>query len=106
MAQASAAARQLVGLVDRGRVVWTYGDIEELSYLASCRKSVLSMLYGYWVENGTIILIGATTENPFFTVNSPLVSRRQVVQKWVERSSQSQSPVRRSRSSASGAVIR
>ena len=43
-------------VVDRGRVVWTYGDIEELSYLASCRKSVLSMLYGYWVENGTIDL--------------------------------------------------
>ncbi|HJR92855.1 MAG TPA: replication-associated recombination protein A [Acidimicrobiia bacterium] len=27
------------------------------------------------VENGTIILIGATTENPFFEVNSPLISR-------------------------------
>ena len=27
-----------------------------------------------WVENGTIILIGATTENPFFEVNKALVS--------------------------------
>jgi len=27
------------------------------------------------VENGTLILIGATTENPFFTINSPLLSR-------------------------------
>ena len=27
------------------------------------------------VENGTIILVGATTENPFFEVNSPLMSR-------------------------------
>jgi putative ATPase len=27
------------------------------------------------VENGTVILIGATTENPFFAVNSALVSR-------------------------------
>jgi putative ATPase len=27
------------------------------------------------VENGLIVFIGATTENPFFTVNSPLVSR-------------------------------
>ncbi len=27
------------------------------------------------VENGTIILVGATTENPFFEVNSPLLSR-------------------------------
>jgi putative ATPase len=28
-----------------------------------------------WVENGTIVLIGATTENPFFEVNKALVSR-------------------------------
>jgi putative ATPase len=31
-----------------------------------------------WVENGTVILIGATTENPFFEVISPLVSRSRV----------------------------
>lgn len=28
-----------------------------------------------WVENGTVILIGATTENPYFEVNKALVSR-------------------------------
>lgn len=27
------------------------------------------------VESGTIVLVGATTENPFFEVNSPLISR-------------------------------
>jgi len=43
-------------VADRGRVVWTFGDTEELSYLASCRKSLLAMLYGFWVENGTIDL--------------------------------------------------
>lgn len=31
-----------------------------------------------WVENGTFILIGATTENPFFEVNAALVSRSRV----------------------------
>ena len=31
-----------------------------------------------WVENGTVILVGATTENPYFSVNSPLVSRSRV----------------------------
>lgn len=31
-----------------------------------------------YVEEGTIILIGATTENPFFEVNSALLSRSQV----------------------------
>lgn len=33
-----------------------------------------------FVENGTIILIGATTENPFFEVNKALVSRSRVFQ--------------------------
>lgn len=33
-----------------------------------------------WVENGTIILIGATTENPYFEVNAALVSRSRVFQ--------------------------
>ena len=31
-----------------------------------------------FVENGTVILIGATTENPFFEVNKALVSRSQI----------------------------
>ena len=33
-----------------------------------------------WVENGTFILIGATTENPYFEVNAALVSRSRVFQ--------------------------
>jgi len=33
-----------------------------------------------YVENGTILLIGATTENPFFEVNKALVSRSRVFQ--------------------------
>ncbi|MBN2511065.1 MAG: AAA family ATPase [Spirochaetales bacterium] len=33
-----------------------------------------------WVENGTVILIGATTENPYFEVNSALVSRSRIFQ--------------------------
>lgn len=32
------------------------------------------------VEAGAVILIGATTENPFFSINAPLVSRSQVFQ--------------------------
>ncbi|MGE5608450.1 MAG: replication-associated recombination protein A [Bacillota bacterium] len=32
------------------------------------------------VESGQILLVGATTENPFFSVNSPLVSRSQIFQ--------------------------
>jgi putative ATPase len=32
------------------------------------------------VEDGTIVLIGATTENPYFEVNAPLLSRSRVFQ--------------------------
>ncbi len=43
-------------LVIGGEMVHQYGDVTELSYLASSRKSILSMLYGIYVENGTIDL--------------------------------------------------
>ena len=32
------------------------------------------------VEDGTVILIGATTENPYFEVNTPLLSRSRIIQ--------------------------
>lgn len=32
------------------------------------------------VEEGIVVLVGATTENPFFTINSPLVSRSRIFQ--------------------------
>ena len=49
-----------------GRVLFEYGDITRLSYLASVRKSVLAMLYGKYVENGTITL-GTTLKELRFT---------------------------------------
>jgi len=39
-----------------GKTLFEYGDVQDLSYIASCRKSILSMLYGEYVENGTIDL--------------------------------------------------
>ncbi|MBK6266195.1 serine hydrolase [Marivirga sp. S37H4] len=39
-----------------GKVLYEYGDTKEISYIASCRKSVLSMLYGKHVDNGSIDL--------------------------------------------------
>ena len=39
-----------------GKILFEYGDIQDISYLASCRKSILSILYGKYVENGTIDL--------------------------------------------------
>ena len=39
-----------------GESIFEFGAIDRISYIASCRKSVLAMLYGKYVENGTINL--------------------------------------------------
>jgi CubicO group peptidase (beta-lactamase class C family) len=39
-----------------GRILMSYGDLQTVSYLASVRKSVLSMLMGNYVRRGTIDL--------------------------------------------------
>jgi len=43
-------------VIKSGKVVYEYGDLKEVSFLGSARKSVLSMLYGYYVANGKIDL--------------------------------------------------
>ena len=45
-----------------GRVLYSYGDLLEESYLASARKSVLSMLYGNYVTQGRIKLSSTLAE--------------------------------------------
>jgi putative ATPase len=47
------------------------------------------------VEEGVVILVGATTENPFFAINSPLVSRSRVFQFQPLSSDQIKAVVRR-----------
>ncbi len=39
-----------------GRVLFSYGDLDTVTYLASVRKSVLSMLRGNYVRRGTVDL--------------------------------------------------
>ena len=43
-------------VVQHGRVIYEFGDVTRLSYLASARKSVLSMLYGPYVASRKIRL--------------------------------------------------
>jgi CubicO group peptidase (beta-lactamase class C family) len=43
-------------VIQHGKILFQYGDIQEISYIASCRKSVLSILYGPFVESGKIDL--------------------------------------------------
>jgi len=49
-----------------GRSLFEYGDLSHLSYLASVRKSILAILYGKYVESGTIQL-DRTLEELAFT---------------------------------------
>ena len=53
--QENANTTGLVAVYD-GKVIYEYGDVEVISYIASCRKSVLSILYGKYVDDGTIDL--------------------------------------------------
>lgn len=56
---------------ERRRTILFIDEIHRFS------KSQQDVLLPY-VENGTIVLIGATTENPYFEVNAPLLSRVRV----------------------------
>jgi len=64
------AARQRLGIEGRRTILF----VDELHRFNRAQQDVLLDD----VENGTVILIGATTENPFFAVNSPLISRSQI----------------------------
>ena len=65
-------------LVVGGRQVGTYGDVSEVSYIASCRKSILSMLYGKYVRNGTIRLSETVGELGIDDVGGLLPSEKRV----------------------------
>lgn len=45
-----------LAVVVGGRMLFEYGDLSHMSYLASVRKSVLAVLYGKYVEKGVIPL--------------------------------------------------
>lgn len=48
--------------------------LDEIHRFSKAQQDVLLP----YVENGTLILIGATTENPYFSVNSALLSRMRI----------------------------
>jgi len=53
-ALAEAGNTQSMMVIVGGRVLYRYGDLTEISYIASVRKSVLAMLYGPAVGDGRI----------------------------------------------------
>ena len=60
-------ARRLLGEQGRGTILF----IDEVHRFNKSQQDALLPA----VEEGLVVLIGATTENPFFSVNSPLLSR-------------------------------
>ncbi|HEY9878701.1 MAG TPA: AAA family ATPase, partial [Leptolyngbyaceae cyanobacterium] len=69
---AIASAQEIRGLYNRRTILF----IDEVHRFNKAQQDALLP----WVENGTVILIGATTENPYFEVNKALVSRSRVFQ--------------------------
>jgi len=68
--QIAEAARKHLAAAGKRTVVF----IDELHRFNRAQQDVLLSD----VETGVVVLIGATTENPFFTINSPLLSRSTV----------------------------
>jgi CubicO group peptidase (beta-lactamase class C family) len=60
-----------------GRVLFEYGDLKHVSYLASARKSILSLLYGKYVEDGTIPLDSTLAEIGFTDIGGLLPQEQQ-----------------------------
>ncbi len=64
-------AKEAVHLYQRRTILF----IDEIHRFNKAQQDVLLP----YVEDGTVVLIGATTENPYFEVNRPLLSRLRVV---------------------------
>lgn len=65
--KAIAGAREALGATGRKTILF----IDEVHRFNKAQQDALLPA----VENGHVILVGATTENPFFEINAPLVSR-------------------------------
>jgi putative ATPase len=71
--------REAIALAQERRGMYSQRTILFVDEVHRFNKSQQDALLP-WVENGTVILIGATTENPYFEVNKALVSRSRVFQ--------------------------
>ncbi|MBD1911895.1 AAA family ATPase [Leptolyngbya sp. FACHB-8] len=70
--EAIATAQEKRGMYDQRTILF----VDEVHRFNKAQQDALLP----WVENGTVILIGATTENPYFEVNKALVSRSRIFQ--------------------------
>ena len=64
-------------IIKSGKIILEYGDTKEISYLASARKSILSMMYGKYVIDGKIDLNSTLAELGIDDVNSLTENEKQ-----------------------------
>lgn len=72
MEQVTAAAKDRMGMYGQKTILF----VDEIHRFNKSQQDYLLP----FVEDGTVVLIGATTENPYFEVNSALISRSIVFQ--------------------------
>lgn len=70
--------RQVVAKAQQLRQAYSKRTILFIDEIHRFNKAQQDILLPY-IENGLLILIGATTENPYFELNSPLLSRAKIV---------------------------
>lgn len=75
----TAELRRVIGEAKDSLHMYQQRTILFIDEIHRFNKSQQDVLLPY-VEDGTVILIGATTENPYFEVNRPLLSRLRVIQ--------------------------
>ena len=74
--------KELREVLNKAQDDFKFSNIETIVFIDEIHrfnKSQQDALLGY-VEDGTITLIGATTESPFFEVNKALLSRCQIIE--------------------------
>jgi len=79
---ASVGVREVRDVLDRARRALENEDQRTIFFLDELHRfnrAQQDVLLGD-VERGIVTLIGATTENPYFSVNAPLISRSQIFQ--------------------------
>ena len=82
MNAASVGVKEVRAILDAARDRVSHGGTRTVLFLDEIHRFNRAQqdILLHDVEAGLIILIGATTENPFFSVNSALVSRSQIFQ--------------------------
>jgi len=79
---AETGVREVRAILDKARAALADGGVRTVLFvdeLHRFNKGQQDVLLKD-VEEGVVILVGATTENPFFAVNAPLISRSQIFQ--------------------------